>query len=34
MFDAVINHISARSAWFQGFLRGAPEVFWVGYGRY
>lgn len=22
MFDAVINHISAQSAWFQGFLRG------------
>ncbi len=22
MFDAVINHISRRSAWFQGFLRG------------
>ncbi len=25
MFDAVINHISAHSAWFQGFLRGEPE---------
>ncbi len=25
MFDAVINHISAKSAWFQGFLRGEPE---------
>jgi sucrose phosphorylase len=24
MFDAVINHISARSAWFQAFLRGEP----------
>ncbi len=22
MFDAVINHISRRSAWFQGYLRG------------
>jgi glycosidase len=22
MFDAVINHISAQSSWFQGFLRG------------
>lgn len=22
MFDAVVNHISASSAWFQGFLRG------------
>ncbi len=22
MFDAVFNHISAKSAWFQGFLRG------------
>jgi sucrose phosphorylase len=22
MFDAVINHISAQSAWFQGFLQG------------
>ncbi len=22
MFDGVINHISAQSAWFQGFLRG------------
>ena len=25
MFDAVINHISAQSAWFQGFLRDEPE---------
>ncbi len=25
MLDAVINHISAQSAWFQGFLRGEPE---------
>ncbi len=25
MFDAVINHISARSAWFQGFLQGDPR---------
>lgn len=24
MFDLVINHISARSAWFQGFLAGDP----------
>jgi glucosylglycerate phosphorylase len=24
MFDAVINHISARSDWFQGFLREEP----------
>jgi len=24
MFDAVINHISAESAWFQAFLRGEP----------
>lgn len=24
MFDAVINHVSAGSAWFQGFLRGEP----------
>ena len=24
MFDAVINHISASSAWFQAFLRGEP----------
>ncbi|MBK9613827.1 alpha-amylase family glycosyl hydrolase [Candidatus Amarobacter glycogenicus] len=24
MFDAVINHISAQSDWFQGFLRGEP----------
>jgi len=25
MFDAVINHISAQSGWFQGFLSGNPE---------
>ena len=25
MFDAVINHISAQSAWFQGFLRGDEQ---------
>jgi len=25
MFDAVINHISQHSAWFQGFLHGDPE---------
>ncbi len=25
MFDAVINHISAQSAWFQGFLRGEKK---------
>jgi len=25
MFDAVINHVSSRSAWFQGFLRGEPR---------
>lgn len=25
MFDAVINHISARSPWFQGFLQGDPR---------
>ena len=25
MFDAVINHISAGSDWFQGFLRGDPR---------
>ncbi len=24
MFDAVINHMSAESAWFQGFLAGDP----------
>ena len=24
MFDAVINHISAQSAWFKGFLSGDP----------
>lgn len=24
MFDAVVNHISAQSAWFQAFLRGEP----------
>ena len=25
MFDAVINHVSAQSSWFQEFLRGNPE---------
>ncbi len=25
MFDAVLNHASAESRWFQGFLRGEPE---------
>jgi sucrose phosphorylase len=25
MFDAVINHISARSRWFREFLQGSPE---------
>lgn len=25
MFDAVINHISVQSAWFQGFLAGHPD---------
>lgn len=25
MFDAVINHISAESPWFQGFLQGDPK---------
>jgi sucrose phosphorylase len=25
MFDAVVNHISSQSVWFQGFLRGEPE---------
>lgn len=25
MFDAVINHVSARSPWFQGFLRDDPR---------
>lgn len=25
MFDAVINHVSAKSAWFQGFLQGIPH---------
>ncbi len=29
MFDAVINHISAQSAWFQGFLQGDPQ--YAGY---
>jgi sucrose phosphorylase len=24
MFDAVVNHISAQGAWFQGFLQGDP----------
>ncbi len=26
MFDAVINHISASSEWFQAFLRGEPSA--------
>ncbi len=25
MFDAVINHISSQSSWFQGFLAGDPK---------
>ena len=25
MFDGVINHISAKSSWFQGFLDGKPK---------
>ena len=25
MFDAVINHVSAQSCWFQEFLKGNPE---------
>ena len=25
MFDAVINHVSRQSAWFQAFQTGAPE---------
>ena len=25
MFDAVINHVSAESQWFQAFLRGDAE---------
>ena len=25
MFDAVINHVSAKSEWFQGFLRDDPK---------
>ena len=25
MFDAVINHVSAESQWFQAFLRGEPD---------
>jgi sucrose phosphorylase len=29
MFDAVVNHISASSAWFQGFLQG--EAPYTGY---
>lgn len=28
MFDAVINHVSARSAWFQGFLRDDGHRNW------
>src|SRR5215212_4483606 len=26
MFDAVINHLSAESDWFQAFLRGEPDA--------
>lgn len=29
MFDAVINHVSARSLWFQGYLSGDPK--YAGY---
>ena len=29
MFDAVINHISARSSWFEGFVNGDPR--YAGY---
>jgi len=25
MFDAVVNHISTKSVWFQGFLKGDPN---------
>ena len=25
MFDAVVNHVSAESVWFQGFLGGEPD---------
>jgi sucrose phosphorylase len=25
MFDAVVNHVSAQSTWFQGFLKGDPD---------
>jgi len=25
MFDAVVNHISSKSAWFQGYLEGDPS---------
>lgn len=25
MFDLVLNHVSAQSEWFQGFLRGDPQ---------
>lgn len=25
MFDLVLNHVSAQSAWFQGFLQGDPK---------
>jgi glucosylglycerate phosphorylase len=32
MFDAVINHISAESAWFQGFLRDEPRLPRLFYG--
>ncbi|MCC6188639.1 MAG: sugar phosphorylase [Anaerolineales bacterium] len=36
MFDAVINHVSAQSGWFQGFVRGDPrfrEYFIVVHGE-
>ncbi len=25
MFDAVVNHVSSQSVWFQGFLKGEPD---------
>lgn len=25
MFDAVVNHVSSQSSWFQGFLKGDPK---------
>ena len=25
MFDAVVNHVSSQSVWFQGFLKGDPN---------